>query len=833
MLIKILLVTGSSSDRWIIKEALKDYSVLTACDGLEATDILNENDSVNLLILDLDSPNINAGQVLEFIKKDERFRNMRILALTNGHKLDDEIKALKLCTLDYIRKPINMDLLKARIGAHVAILCMEQRLQEQLRRQKLSFDMIIDQAPIGIAIAYSCDSNDFNEETVRINSMYQKITGRTKDELISLGWANITHPDDLEEDLENFRKLQAGEIKSYSMDKRYIKPDGSIIWVHKVVTPFTLSNDEKNNHICWIQDITQLKALEKALDESQRSTSTFLSHLPGFAYRCNYDYDWTMQYVSQGCFNLTGYPPESLLYNRDLSFNDLIAPEYQEILRQEWERILPKRQVFNYEYEIITAAGQRKWVLEMGQGVYNQDGEVEALEGIILDISDRKLVEERLKYDYEHDRWTGLYNRDYLVSLLEKDAELKKGSKRVLIGISLSMVELLTVKYGFQYTQNLIKNTAEILSRFCGHNRLLFYPRENRFVFYLLDYNDKKELINFSSAIRQALKSLFITEGIGGRIGVLEIGQNQDEACTELLLRRLSIVSEMRNNVHDNDFEICFYDEELEAMVDRERDIEKALGAIVMNENTKDSLFLQYQPILNLKTGSIFGFEVLSRLRTQKQGLVSPLEFIPIAEKTKLIIPLGEKIIAKAFRFLKKLEEFGYDELSVSINISVIQLLHPQFTTKLLELMRNMQVDPKKVGIEITESIFISDFDNINHVIEKLRKVGLYIAIDDFGTGYSSLSREEELEVNYVKIDKYFIDKLLNTEPNKAILSDIISMSHKLGHYTIAEGVEHDIQLEYLKKHNCDKIQGYLISKPLHEKEAFEFLKKNDKTTVV
>lgn len=320
-------------------------------------------------------------------------------------------------------------------------------------------------------------------------------------------------------------------------------------------------------------------------------------------------------------------------------------------------------------------------------------------------------------------------------------------------------------------------------------------------------------------------------EGIGGGIGILEIGQNQDGADAELLLRRLLIASEMCISLHDNDFEICFYDEELEAKVNRERDIEEALSAIAIDDDSKDDLFLQFQPILNLKTGAIFGFEALSRLRTEKLGIISPLEFIPIAEKTKLIISVGEKIIAKAFSFLKKLEECGYHEIAISINISVIQLLHPEFTTKLIELMRDMQVDPKKVGIEITESVFISDFDNINHVIEKLREAGLHIAIDDFGTGYSSLSREEELEVDYVKIDKYFIDKLLNTDHNKAIASDIISMSHKLGHYTIAEGVEFDSQLEYLKKHNCDKIQGYLISKPLDEKETFKFLKKyNEKT---
>ena len=278
------------------------------------------------------------------------------------------------------------------------------------------------------------------------------------------------------------------------------------------------------------------------------------------------------------------------------------------------------------------------------------------------------------------------------------------------------------------------------------------------------------------------------------------------------------------------DFEISFYDDELEATINRERDIVEALNAIVMDINTTDELFLQYQPIINLSTDSIIGFEALARLRTEKYGLVSPLEFIPIAEKRKLIIPIGEMVLVKALRFLNKLKERGYDDIRVSINISVVELLNPDFINRFFDLIRHMQVNPRNIGIEITESVFITDSNSINHIIEKLKKAGLHIAIDDFGTGYSSLSREKELEVDSTKIDKYFIDRLLHTDLSKAITCDIISMSHKMGHTTIAEGVEDHVQLQYLREHGCDKVQGYLISKPLDEKDAIEFLDKYEKS---
>lgn len=824
MKVKILVVDDSATDRFIIKNMLSDYIIFTASDGVEAIRMLEEHDGINLLILDLKMPKMDGFQVLEYLKEKERYKQLRTIILTNYDELDNEIKGLKLGAVDYIRKPIQMASLRARIEVHVALLRAEEALRRQLDEKTITFDMLFEQAPIGIAISYSSDPEPGDNSNVIINSKFEQITGRTKKELIRLGWAKITHPDDLDEDMKNFKKLKSDEIKMYSMDKRFIKPDASIVWVNMTVAQLELPNDEQMSHICQVQDITERKEMEKALNESERSKSVLLSHLPALAYRCNYDCDWTMQYVSKGCYNLTGYPPESLLYNRDLSFNEIISPEYREALWNEWKRVLAARQPFKYEYEIITATGEKKWVLEMGQGIYNDDGEVEALEGIILDISDRKAIEDALKYNYEHDRWTGLYDREYLVSLLQKDAKLRKKSKKALIGIDLSMIQLLTANYGYQYSQNLIKKTAEALNRYCTANRILFYPRENRFVFYVLDYKDKDELVDFSNLIVDTLRSIFVTERIGGGIGIVEIEQDQNDFEVDLLLSRLLIASEKSVSVFGRDFEICFYDEELEAVVEREREIIKALSAIAADEDTNNDIFLQYQPIVDLKTSSVIAFEALARLRTEKLGLVPPLEFIPIAEKTKLILPIGEKVIVKAFRFLNRLKKLGYDKISISLNVSAIQLLNPDFTSNLFELIKEMEVNPKNICIEITESVFASDYDYINKIIMKLRDAGLYIAIDDFGKGYSSLAREKGLRVDCMKIDQFFIDKLLYTDHKKAITSDIISIAHKLGHSTIAEGVEHEGQLKYLKDYNCDMIQGYLISKPLDEDDAIMFL---------
>lgn len=817
----ILVVDDSASDRLLIEHLLRGYSVLTASDGLEAMRQIDEHEDISLIILDLNMPVMNGFEVLKALRSDERYKKLRTIILTNYNEIENEIEGLRLGAVDYIRKPIHMDSLRIRVNIHLELIWSQQLIQEKLDEQTVTLDAIFQQAPIGIAIN---EPSADGSRLVAINKMYEEITGRSKEELLQLGWVKITHPDDLQEDLANLKKLQSREIKSYSMEKRFIKPDGSIVWVFMVVALLSLSHYEKYTNICLIKDITKRKEAEEALIESERSKSVLLSHLPGLAYRCNYDRDWTMQFVSAGCLALTGYHPESLLYNRDVPFNDVIAPEYREPLWQEWERILAARQPFKYEYEIITAMGERKWVLEIGEGVYNEQGAVEALEGIILDISDRKSIEHDLRYNSEHDIWTGLYNRRSLENLLRCDREKGTARNRAIVGINLSVAHLLTVTYGFNYTLELIKKISKELDSLCTDKRLLFNTFENRFVFYMKDYRDKNQLIQFCEMLIELLGTLLFGERIGAGIGVIEINR-ENEQDIDQLLKNLLIASEKAMEAVDSDFAYCFFDGEMEAEIMREEEIKRELDKIAADEG-QGGLFLQYQPILDLKSNQICGFEALARLQSEKLGLVQPTEFIPIAEKTKLIIPVGRKIVHQAFSFLKRLKENGHGAVSVAVNVSAIELLRNDFSSNLWDAINELQVDPENICLEITESVFASNYHDINKIIGELRQAGIHIAIDDFGTGYSSLARERELNVNCLKIDKFFLDKLLCIDLKYAITCDVISMAHKLGHCVIAEGVEHENQLEYLRNHGCDRVQGFLISKPLDEEEALEMLKK-------
>ena len=307
-------------------------------------------------------------------------------------------------------------------------------------------------------------------------------------------------------------------------------------------------------------------------------------------------------------------------------------------------------------------------------------------------------------------------------------------------------------------------------------------------------------------------------------LGIIELDET-NRHDVEPLLRKLLIASEEALLFSSDENPICVYDQDLERRISRRETLQHALSRIA-TEKHEDQLFLQYQPILDLQKNCICGFEALARYNNEELGLVSPLEFIPIIEKTKHIIPIGKIIAAKAFEFLHTLQRAGYGNLTVSINVSVVQLLSRHFVEELLQIITDSRVRPEQIMIELTESAFSSNFAEINRILGQLREYGIRSAIDDFGTGYSSLSRERELNVDCLKIDKAFIDKLMLLNPEQTITSDIISIGHKLGHFVVAEGVEHEKQLEYLRASGCDSIQGYLLSRPLDPQKALEFLER-------
>lgn len=341
----------------------------------------------------------------------------------------------------------------------------EQKLLEaKLREKEAIFQTIFEQAPIGISITNK-DENLYPkiDDGATINKAYMSILGRTKDELAKLRWTDITHPNDLQEDRRQSKQFLTGKTNGYTMEKRYIRPDGSVVWTNLIISALKDKENKTISHLCLLEDITKRKTLEKSLYESERSKSVLLSHLPGLAYRCLNDSEWTMKFVSDGCFALTGYKAESLIDNKELSYNDLVAPEYREQLFKDWENVIARKTSYRGEYQITTASGQKKWVLESGQPVFSEAGELVALEGIVVDIDEQKRREQRILYMSEHDELTKLYNLRYF------NAECKRHNflhtyPVAIVQCDVDGLRLINDSFGFQEGDSQLKRVADILT---------------------------------------------------------------------------------------------------------------------------------------------------------------------------------------------------------------------------------------------------------------------------------------------------------------------------------------------------------------------------------
>ena len=420
-------------------------------------------------------------------------------------------------------------------------------LSEQTRESEVIFRTTFEQAPVGVAII-----RDHYRPT-EINEEYVRILGRTREELQNLDWKDITHPADLEKDLEFYEKFLRKEIPGYSLEKRYLRGDGSYIWVLMVIAPLQYDDSLKETnatraaHLCIIQDIHERKEAEKALEESERSKGVLLSNLPGMAYRCANDPDWTMTFMSEGCLELTGYQPESLIHNQERSFSDLILPAYRKMLWEEWQRILGVKKAFRFEYEIQTATREKKWVLEIGRGVYADDGSVEALEGIIIDITESRRQLDQIRYMNDHDFLTGLYNRKYYEE--QKRRIEKSGVENIaIVTADISGVRLTNDTFGYAQGDHLIIETAKILRSCCGQDELLARTGGDEFILLMPGANlesagQKIEQIlqaceRYNRGITEFARRITLSLGGGAKSGSGQTVEDAEREANDALRKR-------------------------------------------------------------------------------------------------------------------------------------------------------------------------------------------------------------------------------------------------------------------------------------------------------
>jgi diguanylate cyclase (GGDEF)-like protein/PAS domain S-box-containing protein len=427
-------------------------------------------------------------------------------------------------------------------------------IKRQLEESELLFRTVFEQAPLGISIGDSDEyAKEFSSKFQPVNKMYEKILGRSNEDLAGMDWESVTHPDDIENDASQLKRLLAHEIDNYSIEKRYIKPDGTYTWVNMVMARLDLDNSTAQNRMCIVQDITDKKIAEESLRESERSKAVLLSHLPGTAYRCLPDKTRTMQFMSDGCFKLTGYYPEDFMNNRKLSYCDLITPEHKNIVWNEWERVQTLKTTFRYEYEIVSASGECKWVSELGQSIYDEDGRIEALEGIIFDITDRKTREEEFKYLSEHDFLTELYNRKYFDDEKSRLDNMNDCLPVTVMIVNINGMRLINDAFGYDEGDQVIKETAKIIENCCRKSDIIARTAGDEFSIIMKNTSSydgayvQKKLYNCCEAHNKKINDRTFDISISCGISTKE---NADESIDKALKEAIEVMhnSKLLNN---------------------------------------------------------------------------------------------------------------------------------------------------------------------------------------------------------------------------------------------------------------------------------------------
>lgn len=421
---------------------------------------------------------------------------------------------------------------------------------------------------------------------------------------------------------------------------------------------------------------------------------------------------------------------------------------------------------------------------------------------------------------------TGLPNRSYLHAVLENHLKKSPMTKRALLLIHFRNFNAINHVFGFHSGDRVLRELGRKLQQAFQDRHELFHFSSSRFALLVDTYESREDLVHLATEIKRIAKvPLFsndLPQQIAMQVGIVEIEDwynDPDQIFTNASLALM--------HTSDDSNPYSFFNTDMETQLRREDLIERELRSSLAQPNS-GTLYLEYQPIVDLKTNKIVAFEALARMSSEKLGFVSPVEFISIAERKQLIVDLGDWVLRTACQFAHKLSSAGYDNLRVAVNISVTEILQQDSFEKIRRIVEDSGVTPASLELEITESVIMYDFEEVNSTFQRLRELGVRIALDDFGTGYSSFARIEELIVDVIKIDKHFVDKIAYKGQSNSILNGLLAMSHNLGLQVVAEGVETEAQRHYLANHNCDMMQGYLYSKPLREDLAMQKLTASD-----
>jgi diguanylate cyclase (GGDEF)-like protein/PAS domain S-box-containing protein len=536
------------------------------------------------------------------------------------------------------------------------------------------------------------------------------------------------------------------------------------------------------------------------------------------AYRFAYDTDWTIEFVSEGCLDLTAYPPEELISGRK-TYSQIIHPDDRDNVWAETQRAVAERRPFQQEYRLITADGWERWVLEQGRGVTDASGTVIAVEGFVSDVTERHQASLALTHQAQHDPLTDLPNRTLLRHELQEALRARRSSDSplALLMMDLDRFKEVNDTFGHRYGDQLLQQVGQRLLATVGAMGTLARLGGDEFA-VLLANADAAEADRVAQQLIDALDAPLPLEGhsvaLGASIGIAMYPEHG--ADSETLLRHADVAMYVAKRAGGG--HAVYAADQDQHSADR-----IALAGELRNALEERQLVLYYQPTVDCARRRVSGVEALVRWQHPQRGMIPPDSFIPLAEQSGAIKALTQYVLDVALRQCRIWQDAGID-LTMSVNLSMRNLHDPQLPETIARLLGEHGVSPERLNLEITESTIMADPTRALQVLQDLRAMGVHMAIDDFGTGYSSMSYLKGLAVDALKIDKSFVQKLASDASDRAIVRSTVELGHNLGLRVVAEGVEDTISYEQLARLGCDLAQGYYLGRPMPAAELDNWL---------
>lgn len=454
--------------------------------------------------------------------------------------------------------------------------------------------------------------------------------------------------------------------------------------------------------------------------------------------------------------------------------------------------------------------------------IHNQEGFVIRYIGVFHDLTPIKAMDQAMKRAGQHDALTGLPNRElYIDRLVQAMGHAsRKDCKLLLLLFDIDRFQDINNRLGFTCGDRLLQEVAERAKEFIREGDTLARLGGDAFAFILREIRQPEDGMVVIQKLTKSLARPFVIEEhelfVSVSIGITLYPDDGHQAST--LIKNADIALTRAKSAGRNNSQ--FYKPTMGDQVDRRLLLEKNLRQAL----DKQEFILHYQPKISVREHKIVGMEALVRWNHPESGMVSPGEFIPVAEECGLIIPMGAWILSMACRQTQAWLEAGFGPLKVAVNLSPRQFRQHGLHEMIQKTLQETGIPPESLELEVTESMMVESVEDAIHLLNKLRSLGLSIAMDDFGTGYSSLRYLKQFPIQTLKIDQSFVRDLNHDINDTAIIHAIIAMSKSLKLRVVAEGVETQEQLDFLRENGCDEIQGYFYSRPLTADAFVRFL---------